>query len=393
MKALSLTQMPLGADVEFLFLDENGDPIEAKTITGKGIACDDGKITPDGVLGEINPDPNNCRQILRSYIWRILRNLSRHNVSFKSNVTLSDEFFNTLSPESKEFGCNPSFDVYNEMTSSIAHVKGSETRQRTCGGHIHIGFDWIYYKEGNFKFPLNSDKNTNIHSLDITNELDLKLSNYASAYGYKYEKKGEFLTSPISKALVRPEMTVPLIDLFCGIPSVLVDRDENARFRRHLYGKAGECRLPKYGIEYRTLSNFWLKSYMMMSLFTGLARYAVIVASECVNDESLLKEIYSRVSPEEVRDAINNNDFNLARDIFLRMEDFYEVTSEADKNHFPLNTVTIPHFKQMIVEKYIQEDDVLESWGSDREYGWESLCSKRFPFDDDVNKNFLEMSV
>lgn len=46
-------------------------------------------------------------------------------------------------------------------------------------------------------------------------------------------------------------------DLFAGCPSILFDPD---RQRRLLYGKAGAIREKSYGIEYRTLSNYWIRS-------------------------------------------------------------------------------------------------------------------------------------
>ena len=48
-------------------------------------------------------------------------------------------------------------------------------------------------------------------------------------------------------------------DIFVGLPAVLLDQQGTERKQR-LYGKAGACRLKPYGIEYRTLSNFWYQS-------------------------------------------------------------------------------------------------------------------------------------
>lgn len=45
------------------------------------------------------------------------------------------------------------------------------------------------------------------------------------------------------------------MDLFLGVPSVLMDTGEE---RKQLYGKAGAFRPKPYGAEYRTLSNFWV---------------------------------------------------------------------------------------------------------------------------------------
>jgi hypothetical protein len=51
------------------------------------------------------------------------------------------------------------------------------------------------------------------------------------------------------------EDVIRAMDLFLGVPSVLLDNDVD---RRKLYGKAGAFRPKPYGVEYRTLSNFWV---------------------------------------------------------------------------------------------------------------------------------------
>jgi len=48
-----------------------------------------------------------------------------------------------------------------------------------------------------------------------------------------------------------------MMDLYLGVPSVLMDKGE---LRKQLYGKAGAYRMKPYGVEYRTLSNFWIFS-------------------------------------------------------------------------------------------------------------------------------------
>ncbi len=53
-----------------------------------------------------------------------------------------------------------------------------------------------------------------------------------------------------------PEQVVRNLDMFLGIPSVLMDK--GGAPRRQLYGKPGAYRVKPYGVEYRTLSNFWI---------------------------------------------------------------------------------------------------------------------------------------
>jgi len=52
-----------------------------------------------------------------------------------------------------------------------------------------------------------------------------------------------------------PINVIRKVDLFLGVPSVLMDSGED---RKKLYGKAGAHRVKSYGPEYRVLSNFWI---------------------------------------------------------------------------------------------------------------------------------------
>ena len=54
-----------------------------------------------------------------------------------------------------------------------------------------------------------------------------------------------------------PIHVVKAMDIYLGVPSLKLDPDKQ---RRKLYGKAGAFRFKSYGVEYRTLSNFWIWS-------------------------------------------------------------------------------------------------------------------------------------
>lgn len=102
-----------------------------------------------------------------------------------------------------------------------------------------------------------------------------------------------------SIALDNPINTVRAMDLFLGVPSISLD---TGTLRRQLYGKAGAFRPKDYGIEYRTLSNFWIFTDSLINwAYTGTQRALEFIASG--------KEI-----PEEhgnlIQDCINNNNIN-----------------------------------------------------------------------------------
>lgn len=126
------------------------------------------------------------------------------------------------SEQAQMFGCDPD---YNAYTGEPNVVERQNPFLRSCGGHIHIGYD-------------NPDFETNIK---------------------------------IIKAL----------DLFLGLGSVMLDPDNK---RRELYGKAGAYRLKKYGAEYRVTSNFFLNNEDLMDFVF----WAVERAIEFVNDGGII---------------------------------------------------------------------------------------------------------
>lgn len=87
------------------------------------------------------------------------------------------------------------------------------------------------------------------------------------------------------------------MDLFLGVPSVKIDKGD---LRRKLYGKAGAHRPKDYGVEYRTLSNFWIFSEKTINwAYKQTAR-----ALQFVNDGNTL----SKHDGAFIQDCINNGD-------------------------------------------------------------------------------------
>ena len=195
--------MRLGTDPEVFLQDNAGNPVSA--------------------IGYINADKWNPMQIPdmpEGYT------LQEDNVSLEYGVPPSasaDEFvehINAVMEKSKEYLPNLTFSKLscivfpeNQMQHPLAHVFGCEpdfnawTKEvnskpepphpfmRSAGGHIHVE------------------------------------------------------TTKDQLAVIRA------MDLFLGVPSVLMD---NGEMRKQLYGKAGAFRGKSYGVEYRTLSNFWI---------------------------------------------------------------------------------------------------------------------------------------
>lgn len=100
------------------------------------------------------------------------------------------------SVSAKRFGCDPD---YNALTGKVNPAPSSDTNIRSCGGHVAIGY------------------------MSHNEEMNRKI--------------------------------VLILDLLLGVPSVLLDDDNR---RRELYGQASAFRNKEFGLEYRSLSNFWV---------------------------------------------------------------------------------------------------------------------------------------
>ncbi len=336
--------LSMGADPEFFFRNKANEVIGSEKVLPKdGLVANTGigaaKFTIDGVQAELNPAPSGCREILSSGIQGNFRVLSQHlagkdiKVDFSRAVEISKENLMELSEGSRVFGCSPSLSIY-ENPPVISDVNPLEYRIRAAGGHIHLG-------KGQ-------------------------------------EKLADGSMPGVCRALTDDHVrTVHMLDLLVGNTCVLIDRDEGNVERRKLYGRAGEFRLPKHGLEYRTPSNFWLTAYPLLSFVFGMARFTVALMASPEHD-LYYKEFMSRVKAKDIADAINNNDFDQAMDNFKSIEDLIiQVTGGASPNqnwtlakdsmkefHYFVNTIT-----EHGLEHWFKEDPMKHWEGQYRSRG------------------------
>lgn len=106
---------------------------------------------------------------------------------------------------------------------------------------------------------------------------------------------------------------IKAMDAICGVPMSFVDKDT---LRRKLYGKAGAFRPKEYGVEYRTLSNFWLTDESLMGFVFDCARNAV----ELSKNKDFLEavDIYGK----QIRGAINQNNRVYAHSVYDKFSDY-----------------------------------------------------------------------
>jgi len=273
------------------------------------------KIVIDGVQAELNPQPNTCRESLSYNIADSFVALKKHLATFKGigidftqTIELTGDDFQRLSDDSKKFGCMPSKNAYKGGRNGRITVNPDTYRYRSAGGHIHIG-------------------------------------------GRDFLPEG-FFDNPVR--------IIQMMDILVGNTCVLIDRDPGNVERRKVYGKAGEFRTPPHGVEYRTLSNFWLRSYQLMSLVMGLARHACIIVA---NDMD--KEFLKLVDMKDVSNAINNNDFQLALRNFKKIEKLLlEITPANTEGDYPIDATNIADFRHFVKKglDYWFKEEPMEHW-------------------------------
>jgi hypothetical protein len=98
-----------------------------------------------------------------------------------------------------------------------------------------------------------------------------------------------------------PNAVGQAMDLFLGLPSMF--KDVNGAPRRALYGKPGAIRYKPYGLEYRTLSNFWIKRRSLMAWVWDATEQAVKFTAN------------GGVVSREVEDVINTNNLVRAKEL------------------------------------------------------------------------------
>jgi hypothetical protein len=213
MQDFQITEVLRGADPE-VFLrtdDEYEDPVvsigliggtksEPRSL-GNGYA-----LQEDNVTVEFNiPPASNVTQFKASiqYVLGFLKQeLSPKNIKLDIVPTMDFPEHMLMHPQAQELGCEPD---YNAWTCQVNPRPVAPETLRSSGGHLHIGY-----------------ANPNVET---------------------------------SRKIVKAH------DLFLGVASVIYDSDTR---RREIYGKAGAHRIKPYGVEYRTLSNFWIKSEELM---------------------------------------------------------------------------------------------------------------------------------
>lgn len=266
-----INNFTVGADPE-LFLKQNGELVSAEGIIGgskhKPKRIDDKGhfVQEDNVMVEFNIPPCNTKEEFVEEIGFMIDWLNAFvkvkgfELDFSASGVLDEKYLKT--EQACEFGCEPDYNVY---LKDINQAPEPSTNLRCCGGHIHIG----------------------------------------------YNKPDQETTEYIVYAL----------DIMIGLDSILLDND---RLRRSMYGKAGSFRFKDYGLEYRTLSNFWIKDEKLISWVYERVEKAI----DLVNS-GLMPSILEKFE-NNIQNVINKNDIEKSIELYNDILEFVNINKKAE---------------------------------------------------------------
>lgn len=246
-----------GTDPEIFITDKAGVIIPAfRFLPDKGGVG----IFNDGFQAEFVTDASHCHERVVESIYFQLSGLQskmrKHSddtkFSINSVMQIPAEVLEDCTEKQLELGCDPSLNAYD----MVGRLDEAVTMPlRVAGGHIHFGMH-----EGQ---------------------------------------------------TAQAKRVIQFLDATLGICTVSMAAQLDDPIRRRYYGLAGEYRLPKHGLEYRTLSNFWLCAPYISHLTLDLARAFVAMSLKGLGR-------YWEAEVEEVVETINNCDVAQARGILGR---------------------------------------------------------------------------
>ena len=193
-----------------------------------------GAIQADGVAAEFNIEPATSEDEFSTRIIEVVNSLDVMVFTYNPEYVLkavptaefSKKYFKSLPQEATILGCEPDFCAYTGKKSP--KPQGKNLLFRTGAGHVHCG--WTFGE-------------------DIFDEGHLKDCMFV----------------------------VKTMDAVLYASSFLWDNDNR---RRQLYGKMGTFRPKPYGVEYRPLSNVWVRDPDLHKWIFYVARWCTRNALE-----------------------------------------------------------------------------------------------------------------
>jgi len=247
---MAYNNVTFGSDPEMFIKDTNGLISAIGLIPGDKNAPYEFEpgfsLHPDNVLAEGNIPPVNTKEAFILAINKLKIEISKYADIHYSSCELEFPQAYLQNAKAREFGCTPSFDAWNLLTRAPNAFEAGN--MRTSSFHVHIGYD------------------------DTENN------------------------STQARELIKG------MDLFLGLPSLLLDPD---RDRRSLYGKSGDYRVNYQSditiAEYRSLGGYML----IDDNHIGFVYDQMVKCIEYLNQGNLVRE-------EAIAECIDNYDVDTA---------------------------------------------------------------------------------
>jgi hypothetical protein len=214
-----------GSDPELMLVGKDGIQSAIGVVQGSienRIRIKGHEFYYDNVLAECAVKPGTSKKEVLNNFRECLQIYAEMVKPFKLAAIASYIFPDSqlTHPDARKVGCAPDNCAYELKQVDPPKEMISSGNLRSCGGHVHIGSELL---------------------------------------------KGDG---------AEPILVIYMLDLFVGVPSLYLDRDITSARRRMLYGQAGRYRVKPYGLEYRSLGNFWLTTPRLTSLVYDLCVFA-----------------------------------------------------------------------------------------------------------------------
>ncbi|CAH9016495.1 putative Phage protein [Vibrio phage 275E43-1] len=234
-----MSELIIGADPEF-FVAEDGHILPAVDMVAgdkyNPLACLRGAMQVDGLALEFNIEPAKTAQEFNRNILTVkMLTLAKARATTGKKLRISRKIqhnftasvFKELPEESKRLGCAASYTLQGGVSNIPRHHQTSPVR--VVGGHIHLGWS---------------------ENEDITRG------------SLHYRDCARLAT--VLDVLVQARLFMHLKENMNNTDYAQFISDEFTRKNR--YGRWGEFRPKSYGMEYRSLSNFWIHSKELRTL-------------------------------------------------------------------------------------------------------------------------------
>lgn len=257
-----MTTITVGCDPE-IFVQQGGKNVSAHgLIPGTKEAPHKvryGAVQVDGMALEFNIDPASSPDLFRRNIRRVMEQLAamlpEHDFAINPIAHFDPEYMRSQPEEALELGCEAD---YNAYTGQANDRPNGDVPYRTAGGHVHIGW-------------------------------------------------GQDLPVDHPDHVEACQMICRELDFMLGLPSLFWDEDDE---RRSLYGAPGAFRPKSYGVEYRSLSNAWLRDERLQDfVFAQVNRaYARLVEGQSFYEDyhSLAKVLIEENDRETAKEVLKH---------------------------------------------------------------------------------------